>query len=70
MLANGSNATDYVKKMQPEEVQIASGFLEGSNVDLTKEMTDLMTTQRGFQMNARAVSYADQMIGIANGILR
>jgi flagellar basal-body rod protein FlgG len=70
MLPNGSNASDFVKMMQPEEVQIASGFLEGSNVDLTKEMTDLMTTQRGFQMNARAVSYADQMIGIANGILR
>ncbi|MGG3563611.1 flagellar hook-basal body protein [Neobacillus rhizosphaerae] len=70
VLPNGSNASDFVKMMQPEEVQVASGFLEGSNVDLTKEMTDLMTTQRGFQMNARAVSYADQMIGIANGILR
>jgi flagellar basal-body rod protein FlgG len=70
VLPNGSNASDFVKLMQPEEVQIAAGFLEGSNVDLTKEMTDLMTTQRGFQMNARAVSYADQMIGIANGILR
>lgn len=70
VLPNGSNMSDYVKMMQPNEIQIASGFIEGSNVDLTKEMTDLMTTQRGFQMNARAVSYADQMIGIANGILR
>jgi flagellar basal-body rod protein FlgG len=33
-------------------------------------MTDLMTAQRSFQMNARAVSYADQMMGIANNILK
>jgi flagellar basal-body rod protein FlgG len=70
VLPNGSNVTDYVNLLQPEEVQLATGFLEGSNVDLTKEMTDLMTSQRSFQMNARAVSYADQMVGIANNILR
>ncbi|MEH7504899.1 flagellar hook-basal body protein [Neobacillus drentensis] len=70
VLPNGSNTADYVKLMQSNEVQLSTGVLEGSNVDLTKEMTDMMTTQRSFQMNARAVSYADQMIGIANGILR
>ncbi|MDR6123774.1 flagellar basal-body rod protein FlgG [Bacillus sp. SLBN-46] len=70
VLPNGSNKADFVNLLQPEEVQLATGFLEGSNVDLTKEMTDLMTSQRSFQMNARAVSYADQMVGIANSILR
>jgi flagellar basal-body rod protein FlgG len=70
VVPNGFNIADYVKLMQSNEVQLSSGVLEGSNVDLTKEMTDMMTTQRSFQMNARAVSYADQMIGIANGILR
>ncbi|MEH7438409.1 flagellar hook-basal body protein [Neobacillus drentensis] len=70
VLPNGSNVAVFVNLLQPEEVQLATGFLEGSNVDLTKEMTDLMTSQRSFQMNARAVSYADQMVGIANNILR
>lgn len=69
-LANGADIGDFVRVMLPGEVQMQSGFLEGSNVDLTKEMTELMTTQRSFQMNARAVSYADQMLGIANNILR
>jgi flagellar basal-body rod protein FlgG len=69
-LANGANIGDFVRAMLPGEAQVRSGFLEGSNVDLTKEMTDLMTTQRSFQMNSRAVSYADQMLGIANNILR
>lgn len=69
-LANGTNAATYARMMVPGEAQISSGYLEGSNVDLTQEMTDLMTAQRGFQMNARAVSYADQMSGIANNILK
>ncbi|WP_312470758.1 flagellar hook-basal body protein [Neobacillus sp.] len=69
-LANGTNASTYVRMMLLGETQISTGYLEGSNVDLGKEMTDLMTAQRGFQMNARAVSYADQMSGIANNILK
>ncbi|MDQ0199573.1 flagellar hook-basal body protein [Neobacillus ginsengisoli] len=70
VLPNGTTAANYVRNMQPGEAQVSSGVLEGSNVDLTKEMTDLMTSQRGFQMNAKAVSYADQMMGIANSILK
>ncbi len=70
MLTNGTNAANFITVMAPGEAQISSGYIEGSNVDLTKEMTDLIATQRGFQMNARAVSYADQMVGIANNILK
>lgn len=50
--------------------KVKQGFLESSNVDLNQEMTDMIKTQRGYQANARALSYADQMMGIANGILR
>ncbi|WP_462410714.1 flagellar hook-basal body protein [Neobacillus sp. Marseille-QA0830] len=52
------------------DVQIRQGYLESSNVDLNQEMTDMVKTQRGYQANARALSYADQMMGIANGIMR
>jgi flagellar basal-body rod protein FlgG len=30
----------------------------------------MIKAQRGYQANARALSYADQMMGIANGIIR
>lgn len=70
LLGNGTNVGNFITVMAPGDAQISSGYIEGSNVDLTKEMTDLITTQRGFQMNARAVSYADQMVGIANNILK
>ncbi|MFJ5716448.1 flagellar hook-basal body protein [Neobacillus sp. NPDC093127] len=51
-------------------VNLKQGYLESSNVDLNKEMTDMIKAQRGLQANARALSYADQMLGIANGIMR
>ncbi len=70
VLGDGITEADLVRLMQPGEVNMVSGVLEGSNVDLTTEMIELMTSQRSFQMNARAVSYADQMMGIASNILR
>jgi flagellar basal-body rod protein FlgG len=66
----GTNINDVVTNMLNRDIQLSSGVLEGSNVDLAMEMTNLMTSQRSFQMNARAVSYADQMMGIANSIMR
>jgi flagellar basal-body rod protein FlgG len=69
-LPAGTTVNNVVRMMQPGEAQLTSGYLEGSNVDLTTEMVELMTSQRSFQMNARAVSYADQMMGIASNILR
>jgi len=42
--------------------------LEASNVNMQKEMTDLIAVQRSYQFNARAVTLADQMLGLINGI--
>ncbi len=41
---------------------LASGALEGSNVDLATEMVNLITLQRAFQSNARVITTADQML--------
>ena len=38
--------------------------LEASNVNYQKEMTDLISIQRSYQFNARAVTLADQMLGL------
>jgi flagellar basal-body rod protein FlgG len=46
--------------------QVRQGFLEQSNVDLTKEMTDLIQAQRALELNSKAVTTADQMMGIAD----
>jgi len=41
---------------------LSAGSLEGSNVDLAQEFTNLMIAQRGFQANSRIISTADEML--------
>ncbi|MBU5214619.1 flagellar biosynthesis protein FlgG [Bacillus obstructivus] len=50
------------------QVSIQQGSLEGSNVNLSKEMTDLINVQRSYQFQSKAISLSDQMMGLVNGI--
>ena len=40
---------------------LQSGALEGSNVDLTEQLVEMITAQRNFQANAQMISTADQV---------
>ncbi|GAB6935059.1 flagellar basal-body rod protein FlgG [Calditerricola yamamurae] len=51
-------------------VTIRQGMLEGSNVELVKEMTDLLTAQRAYSLNLRALQMADEMWSLANQMRR
>ncbi|MFT3728226.1 MAG: flagellar hook protein FlgE [Terricaulis sp.] len=42
--------------------KIVSGALEGSNVDLASEFTNLITTQRAYSAASRIITTADQML--------
>ncbi|MER2115561.1 MAG: flagellar basal body rod C-terminal domain-containing protein, partial [Solibacillus isronensis] len=35
---------------------------------VSKEMTNLIQAQRSYQFNTRAITIADQMLGLINGI--
>lgn len=41
---------------------ITAGVLEMSNVDLSSEFTEMITTQRGFQANSRIITVSDTLI--------
>ncbi len=41
---------------------VAGGVLEGSNVDLATEFSNLIITQRAFQANSRTITAADTML--------
>ena len=41
---------------------VSGGVLEGSNVDLGTEFSNMIVTQRGFQANARTITTADQLL--------
>lgn len=49
---------------------IAQGFLEGSNVDMVEEMVKLITGQRAYEINSKAITTSDQMLQTANQIKR
>ncbi|HHY47677.1 MAG TPA: flagellar hook protein FlgE [Firmicutes bacterium] len=42
--------------------KVVCGALEMSNVDLAREFTDMIITQRGFQANSRIITTADEML--------
>ena len=39
-----------------------TGVLEMSNVDLSTEFTQMITTQRGFQANSRIITVSDTLL--------
>ncbi len=42
--------------------QLISNFLEGSNVDPTRELIDMIRTQRAFEMNSNTIRAADDTL--------
>ena len=42
---------------------LRQGFLEQSSVDAVKQITDLISAQRGYELNSKVISAADQMMG-------
>ncbi len=41
---------------------MSTGVLEMSNVDLSREFTEMITTQRGFQANSRIITVSDTLL--------
>jgi flagellar basal-body rod protein FlgG len=44
------------------------GYLEDSSVDAVREITDLIEAQRGYEMNAKVITAADQMLSATTQI--
>lgn len=42
--------------------KVNQGFVETSNVNLTEELVNLITAQRAFEINSRAIQSSDQML--------
>ncbi len=42
---------------------LRQGYLEDSSVDAVREITELIEAQRGYELNAKVISAADQMLG-------
>jgi len=44
------------------------GYLEASSVDAVREVTELIEAQRGYELNSKVMSAADQMMGATSQI--
>ncbi|APC49721.1 flagellar hook-basal body protein [Virgibacillus halodenitrificans] len=64
----GYQPFEVMQGVEPGTEIIKNGALERSNVDISKEMTDLIMTQRSYQFNARTISMSDQMMGLINQV--
>ncbi|MFT5741960.1 MAG: flagellar basal-body rod protein FlgG [Paracoccaceae bacterium] len=42
---------------------LRQGYLEDSSVDAVREVTDLIEAQRGYELNSKVITAADQMLG-------
>lgn len=61
--ATGNSGQATVGKPQTgSRGDISAGMLENSNVDLSTELVDMITTQRGYQANSKIISTSDEMI--------
>jgi len=49
----------------PNEYQIAQGFLEMSNVDIGREMVDMLAMYRAYETNQRMITMIDETVGRA-----
>ncbi|WP_088187721.1 flagellar hook-basal body complex protein [Desulfosporosinus sp. FKA] len=62
---NTGTATTYGvggSSAYPSKTSLVTGALEMSNVDLSQEMTDMITAQRGFQANSRVITVSDTLL--------
>lgn len=60
--ANGAQIT------QSTNTLVHQKYLESSNVDVAKEMTDMIVTQRAFQLCSKALTTSDEMWGMVNNM--
>ncbi|WP_456275492.1 flagellar basal body rod protein FlgG [Bacillus sp. AK128] len=61
----GDNNITFNETIAPGEKgagTIVAGTLEMSNVDLSEEFTEMITTQRGFQANTRIITTSDEIL--------
>jgi len=49
---------------------IAQGYLESSNVEIVTEMVDMITAQRAYEINSKAIKNSEDMAQTANSLMR
>ncbi len=60
--AGANSGSPVYGQANPAQSQsVSQGFLEGSNVDLTKEMSNMIVAQTGYEANSKVISTVNSM---------
>jgi flagellar basal-body rod protein FlgG len=66
--ASGEATTGY--PLDDGMGRLVQGQLEGSNVEIVQEMVDMISAQRAYELNSKAVKAADEMSQTATDMIR
>jgi flagellar basal-body rod protein FlgG len=50
--------------------RLLQGLLEASNVNIAEEMVNMITSQRAYELNSKAIQASDEMLALVNGLKR
>ncbi len=72
LFSETSSSGQAIKGMPTEDGngRIAQGYLESSNVEIVTEMVDMITAQRAYEINSKAVKNSEDMATTANSLMR
>lgn len=59
---------DGAQVQQTTTSLVHQGYLERSNVDMASEFTDMIVTQRAFQLSSKGLQTSDEMWGMVNNL--
>ncbi len=65
-----SPASGGTFRMEAGDIKVVQNSLEMSNVQVVDEMVNLITQQRAYEINSKAIQTADRMLEIANNLKR
>ncbi|MCY6354025.1 flagellar hook-basal body complex protein [Clostridium sp. ZS2-4] len=68
MVVNNNGDEVQSEVYMSNNADILQGYIENSNVDIAKEMSDMIITQRAFQLNSSALKTADEMWQMSNNL--
>ncbi len=69
-LTTASGAETLGQPGQPGFGTIRQAYVEGSNVEVVSELVSLITAQRAYEINSRAIRAGDEMLSSASDLVR
>lgn len=65
-----NQADIFILNNQAGGSRILQGYLESSSVDIAKQLTDMLITQRAYSINTKSIHAADEMWSMVNQLRR